>query len=191
MGSSTGLGLSRGSGSSSFTRRQPRKRQLQPMNKALADKTGSPDQVHCDVVVVSYNQRDRLLACLESAVGTNPKVRLIVIDNASVDDSAQAVATAYPDATLVTLPENVGFAAAVNRGVAIGVAPHILLLNNDARLGPDALDRMRQALGSQRVAAVGPHLLGPDGQTELSLDRTLSFWSEAMQIGRASGRERV
>jgi len=149
------------------------------MSKALENKTGSPDQVLYDIVVVSYNQRDRLLACLESAVATNSKVRLIVIDNASVDDSAQAVATAYPDATLVTLPENVGFAAAVNQGVSIGAAPYILLLNNDARLGSQALDRMRQGLGDQRVAAVGPHLVGPNGQTELSLDRTLSLWSEA------------
>ena len=126
------------------------------MSKALDNKTGSPDQILYDIVVVSYNQRDRLLACLESAVATNSKVRLIVIDNASVDDSAQAVATAHPDATLVTLPENVGFATAVNQGVAIGDAPYILLLNNDARLGSEALDRMKQGLGSTRCGSWPP-----------------------------------
>ena len=51
------------------------------MSKALENKTSSPDQVRYDVVVVSYNQRDRLLACLESAEATNSKLSLIVIDN--------------------------------------------------------------------------------------------------------------
>ena len=104
---------------------------------------------------------------------------MIVVDNASTDGSADAVAATYPEADLIALPENIGFAAAVNRGATIGEAPYILLLNNDARLGPEALERMRQALDNERVAAVGPRLLGPDGQIELSLDRTLSPWNEA------------
>ena len=69
--------------------------------------------------------------------------------------------------------------AFLDRGAAIGEAPYILLLNNDARLGPEALERMRQALDNEKVAAVGPRLLGLDGEIELSLDRTLSPWNEA------------
>jgi hypothetical protein len=146
---------------------------------AVADNAEPPNGVLYDVVVVSYNQRERLLACLAAAAAAKPAVRLIVIDNASVDGSAEAAAAAHPDADVIALPENVGFAAAVNRGAAIGEAPYILLLNNDARLGPGALEKMRRALDNERVAAVGPRLLGPDGQIELSLDRTLSPWNEA------------
>lgn len=146
---------------------------------AAADNAEPSNGVLYDVVVVSYNQRERLLACLAAAAAAKPAVRLIVIDNASVDGSAEAAAAAHPDADVIALPENVGFAAAVNRGAAIGEAPYILLLNNDARLGPRALEKMRRALDNERVAAVGPRLLGPDGQIELSLDRTLSPWNEA------------
>ena len=146
---------------------------------AAADNAEPSNGVVYDVVVVSYNQRERLLACLAAAAAARPAVRLIVIDNASVDGSAEAAAAAHPDADVIALPENVGFAAAVNSGAAIGEAPYILLLNNDARLGPGALEKMRRALDTERVAAVGPRLLGPDGQIELSLDRTLSPWNEA------------
>ncbi len=149
------------------------------MNVAPAESTEPLERLLYDVVVVSYNQRDRLLACLAAVAAAEPTVRLIVVDNASTDGSAEAVTVAHPAADLIALPENVGFAAAVNRGAAIGDAPYILLLNNDARLGPVALERMRQALDNERVAAVGPRLLGPDGQIELSLDRTLSPWNEA------------
>ncbi len=149
------------------------------MNVDATDSADPLDRVLYDVVVVSYNQSDRLLACLAAAAAARPAVRLIVVDNASADGSAEAVAAAYPDADVIALPENIGFAAGVNRGAAIGEAPYILLLNNDARLGPEALERMRQALDNEKVAAVGPRLLGLDGEIELSLDRTLSPWNEA------------
>ena len=140
-----------------------------------------------DVVVVSFNQRDRLLACLASTQASDAELRLIVVDNASADGSAEAVAASHPDADLVALPENIGFGPAINRGAAIGEAPYILLLNNDARLTPQALIRMRRALddepvaaaGRRPVAAVGPRLVAGDGHVELSLDRTLSLWNEA------------
>lgn len=146
---------------------------------AAADNAEPPDGVLVDVIVVSYNQRERLLACLAAAATAKPAVRLIVVDNASSDGSAEAAAVAHPAADVIALPENIGFAAAANHGAAIGAAPCILLLNNDARLGPGALEKMRRALDNAGVAAVGPRLLGPDGEIELSLDRTLSPWNEA------------
>jgi len=131
----------------------------------------------CDVIVVSYNQRDRLLAGLASVPSAG--TRLIVVDNASVDDSAAAVRQRFPAADLLELERNVGFGAAVNRGAARGDAPYILLLNNDARLQPAALETLSAALQDPEVVAAGPLMLGPEGECELSIDRTLSPWNEA------------
>ena len=127
----------------------------------------------------SYNQRERLLAGLASAQAAGPNLRLIVVDNASADGSAAAAREAFPGADVLALDENVGFAAAVNRGAELGSAPHILLLNNDARLTPTALATLTRALGDAGAVAVGPRLLGAGGAVELSLDRTLSPWNEA------------
>lgn len=137
---------------------------------------GRPD---CDVIVVSYNQRQRLLAGLASVRQTAPAARLIVVDNDSDDDSVQAARAAFPEADVVALDENIGFGAAVNRGAARGRAPHLLLLNNDARLQPGALERLRQALDDPAVVAAGPLLRGQEGECELSVDRTLSASNEA------------
>lgn len=136
-------------------------------------------QTRVDVIVVSYNQRERLIACLESVRALGSGIRTFVIDNASTDGSAEAVEERFPEATLLALAENAGFAAAVNLGAKLGNAPHILLLNNDARLRPEALAELEAALEPEDVAAAGPRLLGENGQVELSVGRTLSPANEA------------
>jgi hypothetical protein len=129
--------------------------------------------------VVSYNQRDRLLAALASVRAASPSARLIVVDNASSDGSVTAARAAFPGADIVALPRNIGFGAAANLGVARGAAPYVLLLNNDARLGPDALLHLRRALALPGVVAAGPRILDEAGFPELSVDRTLSPINEA------------
>ena len=108
-----------------------------------------------DVVVVSYNQRERLLAGLASAHAAGDDIHLIVVDNASRDESAAAVRESFPDADLLALDHNIGFGPAVNRGAARGTAPYILLLNNDARLRGE-----QRAHGVDRVG-VGGRFIGP------------------------------
>lgn len=149
------------------------------MSPTAADTPTPASPAACDVVVVSYNQRERLLACLASVRATEPGLRLIVVDNASADGSAAAAREAFRRADVLALDENIGFAAAVNRGAGLGTAPHILLLNNDARLTPEALQKLTRALGDTDAVAAGPRLLGAGGAVELSLDRTLSPWNEA------------
>jgi GT2 family glycosyltransferase len=132
-----------------------------------------------DVVVVSYNQRERLLAGLASARDAAGDINLIVVDNNSHDGSAAAVRETFPEADLVSLDENIGFGPAVNRGTGRGNAPFILLLNNDARLRSDALGKLTEALNHPDRVAAGPLMLGPAGECELSINRTLSPWNEA------------
>jgi GT2 family glycosyltransferase len=104
---------------------------------------------------------------------------LIVVDNDSADGSADAVRQRFPEATVLEMGSNLGFAVAANRGAEAGRAPFILLLNNDARLRAGALARLRDALDADRVAAAGPRLVDENGNVELSLGRTLSLWNEA------------
>jgi N-acetylglucosaminyl-diphospho-decaprenol L-rhamnosyltransferase len=95
------------------------------------------------VVVVSYNTRDWLLRCLASLPeASSHDLDVIVVDNASADGSADAVAEAFPDVRLVRNDENAGFARAVNQGAALARGDRLLLLNPDGYLEPGAIDAL-------------------------------------------------
>ncbi len=128
----------------------------------------APSTPRVSALLVSYNVRDLLLEALRSLEVT-PGVEAIVVDNASQDRSAEAVAAAFPSATLVRSATNLGFARAVNLAAARARAPFLLLLNPDARLLPGALERMMDTLEEHpRAAVVGAALRYDDGAPQES-----------------------
>ena len=82
-----------------------------------------------DVVVVAYNSRDRLRACVGPLLGVD-WIRPIVVDNASPDRSAEAVEDL--PLTVVRPSVNRGFGAGCNAGWRAGDSPWVLFLNPDA-----------------------------------------------------------
>lgn len=100
-----------------------------------------------DVVVLNYNGMHLLEAMSPSVEGqTYDNVNLIVVDNGSTDGSAEYLREHWPAADILALPENVGVAAALNRGVERGEAPYVALLNNDIELGAEWLAELVEAL---------------------------------------------
>jgi GT2 family glycosyltransferase/SAM-dependent methyltransferase len=101
------------------------------------------------VLVVNRDKRELLDECLTSVelalAAVSTASELIVIDNGSVDDSAAMVHARHPEAVLVELDENEGFSPAVVRGTALARGEWLALVNNDARLEPDALALMLSA----------------------------------------------
>jgi len=134
-----------------------------------------PDTV---AVIVSYNVAPLLHECLasiaEAAEAGGITVHVVVIDNASSDHSVE-VARANRNTTVVANTRNVGFGVACNQGISIARAigsEHVLFLNPDARLAPDALAALRNALEtSPRHAIAGPDLRFPDGRPQPSRRR--------------------
>ena len=122
-----------------------------------------------DVVVVSYNSADRLRACVEPLAATG-WAHVVVADSASTDDSLGSLA-GLPVKT-IPLAENRGFAHGCNAGARSGGAPYVLLLNPDATLAPEALERMVQvAEEDPAVGAVAPRITEPDGTLDWSQRR--------------------
>lgn len=117
------------------------------------------------VIVVSYNTRDLTLACLRALhAGTRTPFRCILWDNASSDGSAEAVAAAFPDVTLVRSPENVGFAAANNRAAGMAQTEWLLLLNPDTEVEDGAVDRLLAFSRQHPEAGItGGRTVFPDG----------------------------
>src|SRR4026208_1231998 len=90
---------------------------------------------------------------LRAAAAAHVDVELIVVDNASADDSAAEIARQFPQATLMTNPSNVGFGAAHNQAFARASGDYLLLLNPDAVIAEDALAPLVASLDAHAGAA--------------------------------------
>jgi hypothetical protein len=146
-----------------------------------------------DLVIVSFNARADLEACLERLAAHPPRrpVHIVVVDNASSDGSVEMVRTRFPDVLLLPQPRNLGFAAANNVGIRAGSAPLVLLLNGDTLVPAGALDALADELEAEpAAAAAGPRLVDATGLVELSFGAMISPWNEARQklIGRLHSR---
>ena len=116
-------------------------------------------------IVVSSNARQRLIDCLRAFYAcSDVPAEAIVVDNASTDGSAEAVAGEFPEAKLIRLPQNVGFGRANNAGLQQAEGRFILLLNPDVTVMPGCVGRLADFLLVRPDAgAVGPRLQRPDG----------------------------
>lgn len=95
------------------------------------------------IVVVSYNTREMTLACLASVhEQTTVPFELIVVDNASGDGSAEAIAERFPEVELIAEDVNHGFGPAHRLALARATAPLVLLLNPDTVVLDRAIDRL-------------------------------------------------
>jgi GT2 family glycosyltransferase len=136
------------------------------------------------VVVVSHNTRALLLACLASVIQSTQgrQVELVVIDNASTDDSAASARAAFPQATIISNPENRGFAAACNQAIRSTCAPLILLLNSDAQLTAQAFDALIACLQvSERSGAAGCRVVNDQGAA-VNARNFLTPFNQALEL---------
>ncbi len=84
------------------------------------------------IVIVNWNAAATLRRCLASLrPQAADDVELVVVDNGSADDSLAVARAAWPEAVLVSLPANRGFAEGCNRGIAVARGAWVLTLNND------------------------------------------------------------
>jgi GT2 family glycosyltransferase len=119
-------------------------------------------------VIVTFNTRDLLLACLHSVIEDADRARrtyrVIVVDNASTDGTAAAVREAFPSVEVIANSTNVGLAPALNQGLeACGDATYVLLMNSDIKVRPSTLGPMMDYLDSHpHVAGVSVQLVNPD-----------------------------
>ena len=148
--------------------------------------------VQVSVVVVSYNTRERLLACLaalEARVSLPHEV--IVVDNASADGSAAAVRARFPAAIVLENGENVGFSRANNQGLRRGQGAHALILNSDAEVGAGCVEALAAVLDARAdVGIVGPRTRFADGRIQVSFGPRLAPWAEWRQRRLVQGVRR-
>ncbi len=153
------------------------------------------------IVIVNWNTRDLLRRCLKSLLASQGvDLAVCVVDNNSDDESADMVASEFPQVHLIRNTRNAGYPAANNQGLmwlgfddphlrpgsADGAARYALLLNADTEVPIDALSKVIAfADAHPGIGVVGPKLVKPDG----SLDRACrrSFPTPIISFYRLTG----
>ena len=139
------------------------------------------------IVIISWNTRDLLAACLTSLRTYPPDGdhEIVVVDNASRDDSTAMVRRDFPHVHLLENPTNVGFAAANNQALALCRGRYVLLLNSDTEVTPGTLSALVSFMEQHpQAGVVAPTLVNPDGSFQASYARFPTFVSEFLLITR-------
>jgi N-acetylglucosaminyl-diphospho-decaprenol L-rhamnosyltransferase len=122
----------------------------------------------CSVVIVAYHSAALLPACLAAIPQACP---VIVVDNASPDDSADAARAARPSARVIRAPRNLGFGPGANLGFAEVSTEFGLLLNADATLEPDTIAGLIAAARRYPEAALlAPEVMADQGHMQFGHD---------------------
>lgn len=113
-----------------------------------------------EVIIPNYNGEGLLPGCLDSLFRqTRPAERVTVVDNGSSDRSGQVIRDHPLQPRLLSLPENRGFAAAVNLGIKESDADVVALLNNDMVCDPRWIEIGEKALQSRQQASMAASLI--------------------------------
>lgn len=126
-------------------------------------------------VIVTYNVRDLLRACLEALCRSEGPLaaEVCVVDNGSRDGSAEMVRASFPQVAVIEDRADSGYAHANNLALRQAGGRHVLLLNPDTCLPPAALRAFVRILDDdQTIGAVGPKLIRPDGSLDLACRRS-------------------
>jgi N-acetylglucosaminyl-diphospho-decaprenol L-rhamnosyltransferase len=149
------------------------------------------------VVVVSHNSGAPLRDCVERVLRQGLPLELLLVDNASVDGSLDALPV-HPALRVLRNAGNRGFGAACNQGARTASAGHLLFLNPDCLLPDGALERLHAAITAEPdVGLLGAQLVEADGRPQPAARRALPTLAGLLrkrsgQLGRTpGGLERV
>lgn len=149
-------------------------------------------QPDLSVVILNYNTRDLLRACLRSVLASIVPggIEVIVVDNCSQDGSADMAATEFPQATLIRSLRNGGYAYGNNQGIRLATGRYVLLLNTDTLVPQDAFAAMVSFMDDHPQAGIcGPRLVRADGRLDLACRR--SFPTPEVSFYRIIGLSRL
>ncbi len=115
------------------------------------------------IAIVSYNSHNAIRSCMDELLRTC-RHDIIVVDNASSDESGKLIKKSYPNVQLVQLDVNIGYGRAANRAIAATTTPYLLLLNPDMKATSASVDMLLSHMQSQgaHAAILAPAVTGKD-----------------------------
>lgn len=142
------------------------------------------------VIIVSYNTQEMTLAAIASVYAqTTVPFEIIVVDNNSPDGSAEAIAEAFPDVTLLAETKNHWFAPAHDLAVPLAKAPWLLLLNPDTVVQDGAIDKLLAFAKRTPEAGIwgGRTVFGDGRLNPASCWRRMSLWTIFCRVSGLTG----
>ena len=138
-----------------------------------------PAKLDLSIVIVSFNTRDVLLDCLTTVYAQTEGIsyEVIVVDNASSDDTPGSVAEKFPDVRLIRNGVNKGFSSANNQGICESAGKWISLLNPDTRLIENSFQKICGYLQEHSEFSI----LGPGIIDELGQRSPTRLWEDRPQ----------
>ncbi|HEV8559971.1 MAG TPA: sugar transferase [Actinophytocola sp.] len=148
-----------------------------------------------DIVIVNWNTGNYLRECLRSiALADQSELavgEVVVVDNASTDESASDLAAEGLPLRVISNATNLGFAGACNQGAAGCRSDQLLFLNPDTRLHRGALravGRFLETVAAQRVGICGARIVDEQGRPTVSCSR---FPTLRILVGKMTNLDRV
>lgn len=124
-----------------------------------------------DIIIISYNTRELTDNCIKSIINDNENSinRIIVVDNASKDDTVNYIKTNYPSVILVRNSENLGYAKAVNIGIKYTESEVVIISNSDVVYPRNSIITMLEFIHkSQEIGCTAPQQIFSDGSWQRS-----------------------
>lgn len=125
----------------------------------------------CSVIIVNWNVKPLLISTIEHVLDqTDVNCQIIVVDNASSDNSVTALKERFADrVTVIASPVNLGFAKANNLAVSQANSDFLLILNPDCYLNKNSLKLALESINHNQVDILGFRLFNHDGSQQLSI----------------------
>lgn len=143
--------------------------------------------VDVSIIIVNYNTRDLLRDCLKTVFNQRSKYsyEVLVVDNASKDDSALMVRDEFEQVHLFPSVKNLGFVKANNKAMLESRGRYLLLLNPDTQVPPDTLDKLVDFIEDQAgVGICGCKQVDAQGQIQLTWGKFPTVLSEIQRKAR-------
>ncbi|MEW6356982.1 MAG: glycosyltransferase family 2 protein [Planctomycetota bacterium] len=140
-------------------------------------------KVDVSFIVVSWNACDLTQVCLRSIFDNVHGVgfEVVLVDNASIDGTAEAVRREFPDVRIIVNQEHQGYGAASNRAFGEARGRYLAVVNNDVKLTPNAIETIVKFMESEPdVGTAGPQLLNEDGSRQNSIAAFPSLATELL-----------
>ena len=148
------------------------------------------EPVELSVVIVAWNAKHYLKLCLESLASAPPRrsMEVLVVDNASADDTVAMVEARFPWVNLIKSKENLGFAKGNNVAIRQCRGRYIALVNPDVIVFPGCLDTLADFLDQHaEVGNVGPRVFNPDMTQQSTCRRFPTLWNNLCSATHLEG----
>jgi hypothetical protein len=140
--------------------------------------------VDVSVIIVNRNTGKKLYDCLKSVFeqSNNCTIEVIVVDNASSDNSQLMVKSEFPLVHLIENKQNIGFARANNIGIKNSTGRYLALINSDVVVFKDCIEKLILRMDENAdVGIAGPKILNTDNSLQPSCRRFPSLWNNFCQ----------